>query len=97
MTGDPAIFFLFGTLKGRAAKPPSLLFCHEGREPMSNLQIIEELCGICADMAHIVREQQKALAQHDALVLEEEIAKTRTRYQRLIGINEWPELPPDGR
>lgn len=92
----PSSFYL-APLKGRAAKPPSLLLCHEGRDPMSNLQIIEELCGVCTDMAHIIREQQKALAQHDALVLEEEIAKTHTRYQQLIGADEWPELPPDGR
>jgi hypothetical protein len=97
MTGDSAIFFLFGTLKGRAARPPSLLLCHEGSDPMSNLQIIEELCGICADMAHIILEQKKVLAQYDASVLEDEIEKTRTRYQQLIGANEWPGLQSDGR
>ena len=64
---------------------------------MSNLQIIEELCGICADMAHIILEQKKVLAQYDASVLEDEIEKTRTRYQPLIGANEWPGLQSDGR
>ena len=47
---------------------------------MSNLQTIEELCAICASMAHIISEQQKVLAQFDALVLEGEIAATRSRY-----------------
>ena len=97
MTGDSAIFFLFGTLKGRAAKPPSLLLCHEGSDPMSNLQIIEGLCGICTDMARIILEQKKVLAQHDASVLEDEIERTKTRYQKLIGSGEWPELPSEGR
>jgi len=63
---------------------------------MSDLQIIEELCGICADMAHIIQNQKKALAQHDALVLEDEIEKVSNRYQRVIG-GEWPELSPEGR
>lgn len=64
---------------------------------MSNLQIIEELCGICADMAHIILEQKKVLAQHDASVLEDEIERTKTRFQKLIGSGEWPELPSEGR
>ena len=37
---------------------------------MSNIQTISELCGICEALVHIVEEQRKALAQHDALVLE---------------------------
>ena len=41
---------------------------------MSNLKINEELCGICADLAKIVTEQQKLLAQHDAVALAEDIA-----------------------
>lgn len=96
MTGDPAIFFLFSTLKGRAAKPLSLLLCLEGSDAMSDLQIIEELCGICADMAHIIQNQKKALAQHDALVLEDEIEKVSNRYQQITGSG-WPELLPEGR
>lgn len=64
---------------------------------MSNLQIIEELCGICADMAHIILEQKKVLAQHDAFMLEDEIARTQGRYQKLIGSGEWPEPLPEGR
>lgn len=58
---------------------------------MSNLEIIEELCGICSDLAGIVREQQTILAQHDALALEEQIAQVRDRYTALIGRDEWPD------
>ena len=50
--------------------------------PVSNLQIIEELCGICTDLAKIVTEQQKLLAQHDAIAL---------AYTALIGSGEWPD------
>lgn len=55
---------------------------------MSNLQIIEELCGICADLAKIVTEQQKLLAQHDALALAEDIERAKVRYTALIGSGE---------
>lgn len=48
-------------------------------EAMSNLQIINELCGICADLAHIIAVQRNVLAQHDALAAEEEIAKAQER------------------
>ena len=61
---------------------------------MSNLQIIEELCGICGDLAKIVTEQQKLLAQHEALALEEDIERVQTRYTALIGHEEWPEDLP---
>ena len=47
---------------------------------MSNLKIIEELCGICADLAKIVTEQQKLLAQHDAVALAEDIIANRAKY-----------------
>lgn len=58
---------------------------------MSNIKIISELCGICEALIRIVEEQRKALAQHDALVLEDEIAKTRNRYTDLLGDGEWPD------
>lgn len=58
---------------------------------MSNLQIIEELCGICADLAHIIAVQRSALAQHNALAAEDEIAKAHDRYIALIGADEWPD------
>lgn len=58
---------------------------------MSNLQTISELCVICEALVHIVEEQRKALAQYDALVLEDEIAKTRSRYTALLGAEEWPD------
>lgn len=58
---------------------------------MSNLQIIEELCGICADLAHIIAVQRNALAQHNALTAEDEIAKVHDRYIALIGADEWSD------
>lgn len=58
---------------------------------MNNLQIIEELCGICADLAHIIAIQRSVLAQHEAVAAEEEIAKAQTRYTALIGAVEWPD------
>lgn len=58
---------------------------------MSNLQIIEELCGICTDLAKIVTEQQKFLAQHDAIALAEGIDRVKVRYTALIGSGEWPD------
>ena len=32
-----------------------------------------------------------------ASVLEDEIERTKTRFQKLIGSGEWPELPSEGR
>jgi hypothetical protein len=58
---------------------------------MSNLKIIEELCGICSELAQIIAKQHTALAQLDALVAEEEIAKAHDRYIALIGADEWPD------
>ena len=58
---------------------------------MSNLKIIEELCGICSELAQIIAKQHTALAQLDALVAEEEIAKVHDRYIALIGADEWPD------
>ena len=63
---------------------------------MSNLKIIEELCGICGDLAKIVVEQQRLLAQHDTLALAEDIERAQARYTALIGREEWPDnLPED--
>ncbi len=62
---------------------------------MSNLQIIEELCGICADLANIIALQRNTLAQLDAAAAEDEIAKARNRYTALLGAGEWPDDIPD--
>lgn len=62
---------------------------------MSNLQIIEELCGICGDLAKIVTEQQKLLAQHEALAMAEDIERVKARYAAMIGHDEWPDVTPD--
>ena len=58
---------------------------------MSNLQIIEELCGICTDLAKIVTEQQKLLAQHDAIALAEDIDRVLSRMllTRATTFNRW--------
>ena len=62
---------------------------------MGNIQTISELCGICEALIHIVEGQRKALAQYDALALEDEIANTRSRYNALLGDGEWPETPQE--
>lgn len=59
---------------------------------MSNLQIIDELCRICADLAHIVAVQRSVLEQHNALVAEEEIKSVHDRYIALIGDGELPDI-----
>lgn len=65
---------------------------------MSNLQIIEELCGILRDMASLVEEQQTALAQFDAVALADEYEAVKGRYTALIGRDEWPDdAPGQGR
>lgn len=43
--------------------------------PVSNLQIIEELCGICTDL----------------IALAEDIDRVKVRYTALIGSGEWPD------
>ena len=40
---------------------------------MSNLQLIEALCGLLGEMAHIIVVQRTALLQLDALAAEDEI------------------------
>ena len=61
---------------------------------MNYLQIIEGLCGVCADMARIISEQQKVLAQHNALAMEGEIATTRSQYLALTG--DFPDALQEG-
>ena len=63
---------------------------------MSNLQMIEELCGISESLLHIVLEQRKVLAQHNALFMEEETARTHDRYIALLGHDEWPDALEGG-
>lgn len=58
---------------------------------MSNLQIIEELCGILHDLACVVEGQQKVLAQHDALAMTEDYEAVKGRYTALLGRDEWPD------
>ena len=58
---------------------------------VENGKISAELCGICTDLAKIVTEQQKLLAQHDAIALAEDIDRVKVRYTALIGSGEWPD------
>lgn len=58
---------------------------------VSNLQIIEELCGICDAQAAIIREQAAALAQHGAAVMEEERTAADQRLTALLGYGEAPD------
>lgn len=53
------------------------------RDPISNLQIIEELCGIVQLQAKIIRAQSEALEQLGAVTMEEEIAEAAELAGRL--------------
>ena len=50
---------------------------------MSNLQIIEELCGIVQLQSKIIKAQSDSLAQLGAEVMADEIAEARERAGRL--------------
>ncbi|WP_298023756.1 hypothetical protein [uncultured Dysosmobacter sp.] len=58
---------------------------------MSNLQIIQELCGICDMQNRIIRAQSDALAQLGAVVMEEERAEAADRLTALLGRDEVPD------
>ena len=51
---------------------------------MGSLWLIEELCGICAEMSRIIQAQAAALAQLGAVCMEEERAETLRRPSSLI-------------
>lgn len=52
---------------------------------MSNLQMIEELCGIAELQSQIIKKQAAALAQLDAVVCAEEIGVAEKRRAALVG------------
>ena len=54
-----------------------------GRDPMSNLQVIEELCGIVQLQAKIIKAQSDALEQLGSVTMEEEIAEAAELAGRL--------------
>lgn len=54
------------------------------RQPLNNLQVIEELCNICTAQAEIIKAQSNALEQQGAAVMEEERAKAGKRLAELI-------------
>ena len=55
---------------------------------MRDLRIIEELCGICADMVRIISAQAVALEQLGAVCMEEERAAITQRLAPLVGNGE---------
>lgn len=55
---------------------------------MSNLQVIEDLCRICEIQNSIIKAQADALAQHGAVVLEEERAAVGRALAALVGAEE---------
>lgn len=59
---------------------------------MSNLQIIEELCRICATQNTIIKAQADALEQMGAVVMEEERAEASRALTALIGHDEAQDL-----
>ena len=58
---------------------------------VSNLQIIEELCGICAAQAQIISGQADALEQFGAVIMEEERAEADRRMNALLAHGEAPD------
>lgn len=54
-----------------------------GPDPMSNLQMIEELCGIVQLQAKIIKAQSEALEQLGAETMADEIAQAAERASRL--------------
>lgn len=61
--------------------------------PLIADELHEPLCVAIqvTDLAKIVTEQQKLLAQHDAVALAEDIDRVKVRYTALIGSGEWPD------
>ena len=62
---------------------------------MSNLELIEALCGLLGTAAHIIEEQRKTLLQLDALVAEDEIAEARAKYNAILGAGERTDAEPE--
>lgn len=58
---------------------------------MSNLQIIKELCRICEAQSFIIKARADALAQHGAVMMEEERADVGRALTVLIGHGEAEE------
>ena len=63
----------------------------------SDIEMIMKLCGICEEMARIIAEQQKTIAQLGALdSMEQRIETVRAEYVRVIGADKWPDDLPEG-
>lgn len=55
---------------------------------MNNLQLVEELCGICEQQSRIILAQAAALEQVGAVVMEEERAAVKQKLARFINAEE---------
>ncbi len=55
---------------------------------MGSLWLIEELCGICTEMSHIIHTQAVALEQLGAMCMEEERVEIGQRFSAIIDIQE---------
>ncbi len=64
---------------------------------MGSLWLIEELCGVCADMSRIIQSQAVALEQLGAVCMEDERAAVERRLTILIGRDEAPDLYKGGK
>lgn len=58
---------------------------------MSNLQMIKELCEICAQQSGIIAAQADALAQMGAVCMEEERAAAAARLSHFLATDEVPD------
>ena len=61
---------------------------------MSNLQMIENLCGIVEECVRLVRRMSCKLEEKDALdaAEREEVANIMSRYSETLGADELPEV-----
>lgn len=59
---------------------------------MSNLKIIEELCGICSIQNKIIEAQSAALEQMGATLMENEKAEAYARFNALVRDDESPNI-----
>ncbi|MCM1295513.1 MAG: hypothetical protein NC311_08205 [Muribaculaceae bacterium] len=57
----------------------------------TQLQFIEEMCGILHEMARVIEGQQRKLAHYNALAMVEEYDHAKVRYTELLGRDEWPD------
>lgn len=64
---------------------------------MTNLQMIETLCGLCEEQSRLIRAMALRLGELGDTALRDEIRKADERYRQIIGSDEPPDAPPRGR